>query len=43
MSDAEWEEFSRQRLSEGGDLRQYYPLMESQRPEYEAWKAAHKK
>src|SRR3954462_1200022 len=35
----EWEEFSRQRLSEGGDLRQYYPLMDSQRPEYEAWKA----
>ncbi|MBV8914332.1 MAG: ribonuclease activity regulator RraA [Acetobacteraceae bacterium] len=39
----EWEEFSRQRLSEGGDLRQYYPLMESARPEYEAWKAAQKK
>jgi regulator of RNase E activity RraA len=39
----EWEEFSRQRLSDGGDLRQYYPLMESQRPEYETWKAAQKK
>jgi regulator of RNase E activity RraA len=34
----EWEEFSRQRLSEGGDLRRYYPLTEAARPEYEAWK-----
>lgn len=39
----EWEEFSRQRLSEGGDLRKYYPLMEAQMQEYEAWKAANKK
>ena len=39
----EWEEFSRQRLSEGGDLRKYYPLMEAQMAEYEAWKAARTK
>ena len=34
----EWEEFSRQRLSEGGDLRRYYPLTEAAQPEYQAWK-----
>jgi regulator of RNase E activity RraA len=33
----EWEEFSRKRLSEGGDLRRYYPLSDAARPEYEAW------
>jgi regulator of RNase E activity RraA len=37
---AEWEEFSRLRLAEGGDLRRYYPLSEAARPEYEAWRAA---
>lgn len=37
---AEWEDFSRQRLLEGGDLRKYYPLTEAARPEYEAWRAA---
>jgi regulator of RNase E activity RraA len=37
----EWEEFSRQRLSEGGDLRKYYPLTDAARGEYEAWKQAH--
>lgn len=36
---AEWEEFSRQRLSEGGDMRLYYPLADEARPEYEAWRA----
>ena len=36
----EWEDFSRLRLSEGGDLRRYYPLSDAARPEYEAWKAA---
>jgi regulator of RNase E activity RraA len=36
----EWEEFSRLRLSEGGDLRKYYPLREDARAEYEAWRAA---
>jgi regulator of RNase E activity RraA len=35
---AEWEEFSRIRLSEGGDLRKYYPLSESAQAEYEAWR-----
>ena len=35
---AEWEEFSRMRLGEGGDLRKYYPLSEAARPEYEEWK-----
>ncbi len=35
-----WEDFSRQRLSEGGDLRIYYPLSDEARPEYEAWLAA---
>ncbi len=37
-SHAEWEEFSRLRLLEGGHLRKYYPLSEEARPEYEAWK-----
>jgi regulator of RNase E activity RraA len=34
----EWEEFSRLRLSQGGDLRRYYPLTEDAQSEYEAWK-----
>ncbi|MBV9539313.1 MAG: ribonuclease activity regulator RraA [Acidisphaera sp.] len=38
----EWEEFSRIRLAEGGDLRRYYPLMDVARPEYEEWKAKHR-
>lgn len=36
----EWEEFSRTRLAEGGDLRKYYPLTEAARGEYEEWKTA---
>jgi regulator of RNase E activity RraA len=36
---AEWEEFSRHRLSQGGDLRLYYPLDASVEDEYRAWKA----
>ena len=36
----EWEEFSRMKLAEGGDLRKYYPLSEEARPEYEAWRRA---
>lgn len=36
----EWEEFSRERLAAGGDLRRYYPLTDAARPEYEAWLAA---
>jgi len=37
-SHVEWEEFSRMRLSQGGDLRKYYPLSEEARAEYEAWR-----
>jgi regulator of RNase E activity RraA len=37
---AEWEEFSRLRLAEGGDLRKYYPLSDAARAEYEAWRRA---
>jgi regulator of RNase E activity RraA len=40
---AEWEEFSRERLAEGGDLRKYYPLTDAARPEYEEWKKKHGK
>lgn len=35
---ADWEVFSRMRLSQGGDLRKYYPLTEEARLEYEAWR-----
>ena len=34
---AEWEDFSRMKLLEGGDLRKYYPLTDEAREEYEAW------
>lgn len=34
-----WEDFSRERLAAGGDLRRYYPLMEAARPEYDDWLA----
>lgn len=34
----EWEEFSRFRLSQGGDLRKYYPLTEAAMDEYLAWR-----
>ncbi len=37
---AEWEEFSKIKLAEGGDLRKYYPLREDARAEYEAWRKA---
>lgn len=36
----EWEEFTRIRLSEGGDLRKYYPLTEEAEAEYRAWRDA---
>ena len=36
---AEWEEFSRFKLSQGADLRRYYPLSRDAWPEYEAWLA----
>lgn len=35
---AEWEEFSRLRLSEGGDLRKYYPLTAEGEAEYLEWR-----
>ena len=35
---AEWEEFSRMKLAEGGDLRRYYPLSDAARAEYETWR-----
>lgn len=38
---AEWEEFSREMLSKGGDLRRYYPLTDEARGEYEEWKKQH--
>jgi regulator of RNase E activity RraA len=34
----EWEEFTRMKLLQGGDLRKYYPLNEEARAEYEVWK-----
>ena len=34
----EWEDFSREMLAKGGDLRRYYPLHDDARGEYEAWK-----
>jgi len=34
----EWEEFSRLRLSQGGDLRKYYPLAAEAEAEYQAWR-----
>jgi len=37
---AEWEEFSKMRLSQGGDLRKYYPLSEAAQDEYQAWRKA---
>lgn len=38
----EWEEFTRMKLGQGGDLRKYYPLTDEARQEYEAWRAAQK-
>ena len=35
---AEWEDFSRMRLLEGGELRKYYPLSDDARAEYEEWR-----
>ena len=35
---SEWEEFSRMKLSQGGDLRKYYPLTDEARKEYEQWR-----
>ncbi len=33
----EWEVFSKLKLSEGGDLKKYYPLNEEAQKEFEAW------
>lgn len=33
----EWEDFSKERLLAGGELRRYYPLSDEARPEYEEW------
>jgi regulator of RNase E activity RraA len=38
----EWEDFSRMKLAEGGDLRRYCPLSEEAWSEYEAWKKVQK-
>jgi regulator of RNase E activity RraA len=40
---AEWEVFAKLKLSEGGDLRKYYPLREDAQAEYEAWRAEQNK
>lgn len=37
-SHVEWEEFSKLRLSQGGELKKYYPLSEEARAEYEEWR-----
>lgn len=37
---AEWEEFSRMRLSQGADLQKYYPLTDEVQDEYIAWRDA---
>lgn len=34
----DWEEFARIRLSQGGDLRKYYPLSPEAEAEYQAWR-----
>ena len=39
----EWEEFTRMRLAQGGELRKYYPLNDEARAEYEEWDAERKK
>lgn len=36
---AEWEGFSKLRLSQGGDLRKYYPLTPEVKDEYLAWQS----
>ncbi|UCH24567.1 MAG: hypothetical protein JSV66_11480 [Trueperaceae bacterium] len=34
----EWEDFSRMKLAQGGDLRTYYPLSAEAQAEYETWR-----
>ena len=38
-----WEEFTRMKLSQGGELRKYYPLTAEAQAEYEAWKSEQKR
>ncbi|MDP3063361.1 MAG: ribonuclease activity regulator RraA [Chloroflexota bacterium] len=38
---ADWEDFSREKLEQGGDLRRYYPLTEDAFQEYLEWRKAH--
>ena len=38
---AEWEEFSREKLMQGADLRRYYPLHPDAQGEYEEWRKSH--
>jgi regulator of RNase E activity RraA len=38
---AEWEDFSREQLARGGDLRRYYPLAPEAEAEFEQWKIDH--
>jgi len=38
----EWEVFTRFKLSQGGELRKYYPLTAEAQSEFEAWKAEQK-
>jgi regulator of RNase E activity RraA len=35
---AGWEVFTKLRLSQGGELRKYYPLTDEAQREYEAWR-----
>jgi regulator of RNase E activity RraA len=39
----DWEDFSRQKLFEGGELRKYYPMDDEARAEYEEWRKAQQK
>jgi hypothetical protein len=40
---AEWEVFSRIKLTEGASLQRYYPLHPDANDEYEAWRKANLK
>jgi regulator of RNase E activity RraA len=41
-SHEDWEVFSRMRITQGGELRKYYPLNEEAQREYETWKQQHR-
>jgi len=40
---AEWEDFSREQLAKGGELRRYYPLAPEAEAECEQWKREHRR